>query len=247
MSEIGVRDVECSACGARPGQDCEGDGMGYHLSRFDRQAEAADEAKARRIHAAPPDHPAEDACPLGKASCDPLVNGCDGECETVPAEDAREAQGGDGLVVDVSIKAQNPDLETAWRTIAWWEQTCGYWHAEAQRGYALRDSLPTRDAAIRDEAAAAAEQRGREDNADHAMCYVHGSRALEAKLREAADQREREVVALVREATKPRKAPDVENHGFVSDFAAGWHMALGSVRRALGGTADGREGGAGDE
>lgn len=45
------------------------------------------------------------------------------------------------IEVSVSIKAQNPDLETAWRTIAWWEQTCSYWHAEAQRGYALRDSL----------------------------------------------------------------------------------------------------------
>ena len=31
---------------------------------------------------------------------------------------------------------------------------------------------------------AAAEQRGREDNADHSMCYVHGSKALEARLRE---------------------------------------------------------------
>lgn len=30
----------------------------------------------------------------------------------------------------------------------------------------------------------AAEQRGREDNADHGMCYVYGSKALEAKLGE---------------------------------------------------------------
>jgi len=46
--------------------------------------------------------------------------------------------------VSVAIKAQNPDLETAWRTIAWWEQTCAYWNAQAQKGYALRDSLDTR-------------------------------------------------------------------------------------------------------
>lgn len=45
--------------------------------------------------------------------------------------------------IDVSpaIKALNPDLETAWRTIAWWQQTCAYWRDEAQKGYALRDSL----------------------------------------------------------------------------------------------------------
>lgn len=38
-----------------------------------------------------------------------------------------------------------------------------------------------------------AEQRGREDNAEHAMCYVHGSGALEARL---AEERE----AALREA-----------------------------------------------
>lgn len=43
--------------------------------------------------------------------------------------------------VSLAIKAQNPDLETAWRTIAWWEQTCAYWQAEAQKGYALRDGV----------------------------------------------------------------------------------------------------------
>lgn len=32
---------------------------------------------------------------------------------------------------------------------------------------------------------AEAEQRGREDNADHGMCYVHGSKALDARLAEA--------------------------------------------------------------
>lgn len=45
--------------------------------------------------------------------------------------------------VSPAIKAQNPDLETAWRQIAWWEQTCAYWWGEAQKGYALRDSLST--------------------------------------------------------------------------------------------------------
>jgi hypothetical protein len=35
---------------------------------------------------------------------------------------------------------------------------------------------------------AAAEQRGREDNADHSMCYVHGSTALEARLAQAWDE-----------------------------------------------------------
>lgn len=46
--------------------------------------------------------------------------------------------------VSVAIKAMNPDLDTAWRTIAWWESTCSYWYEEAQKGYALRDSLTTR-------------------------------------------------------------------------------------------------------
>jgi hypothetical protein len=50
--------------------------------------------------------------------------------------------------VSVAIKAQNPDLETAWRTIAWWEHTCAYWHGQAQEGYALRDSLAARDARV---------------------------------------------------------------------------------------------------
>lgn len=45
--------------------------------------------------------------------------------------------------VTPAIRAQNPDLETAWRQIAWWEQTCAYWYDEAQKGYALRDSLDT--------------------------------------------------------------------------------------------------------
>lgn len=43
--------------------------------------------------------------------------------------------------VSPAIRAQNPDLDTAWSTIAWWEQTCAYWQAEAQKGYALRDTL----------------------------------------------------------------------------------------------------------
>lgn len=47
--------------------------------------------------------------------------------------------------VSLAIKAQNPDLETAWRTIAWWEATCAYWREEAYKGYALRDSLAARD------------------------------------------------------------------------------------------------------
>jgi hypothetical protein len=44
-----------------------------------------------------------------------------------------------GNDVSVAIEAQNPNLEAAWRTIAWWEQTCTYWYEEAQKGYALRD------------------------------------------------------------------------------------------------------------
>lgn len=40
-----------------------------------------------------------------------------------------------------AIRAQNPDLETAWRTIAWWEQTCDYWREQAHEGYALRDRI----------------------------------------------------------------------------------------------------------
>ena len=40
--------------------------------------------------------------------------------------------------VSLAIKAQNPDLETAWRTIAWWEQTCAYWRGEAYKVGELR-------------------------------------------------------------------------------------------------------------
>jgi hypothetical protein len=62
----------------------------------------------------------------------------------------REAgDGGPPPKVSVAIRAHNVDLETAWRTIAWWEQTCEYWREEAQKGYALRDSLDARDARTR--------------------------------------------------------------------------------------------------
>lgn len=40
-----------------------------------------------------------------------------------------------------AIRAQNPDLDTAWRTIAWWEQTADYWRTQAYEGYALRDRI----------------------------------------------------------------------------------------------------------
>lgn len=48
-----------------------------------------------------------------------------------------------------------------------------------------------------------AEQRGREDNADHGMCYVHGSKALEALIEQAKQRGRDEVVrdvALVADA-----------------------------------------------
>jgi hypothetical protein len=54
----------------------------------------------------------------------------------LPAERLAQAP-----IISPAIRAQNPDLDTAWATIAWWEQTCDYWRAEAQKGYALRDSL----------------------------------------------------------------------------------------------------------
>jgi hypothetical protein len=44
---------------------------------------------------------------------------------------------------------------------------------------------------------AEAEQRGREDNADHGMCYVHGSRALEARLAEARAEVVRDVLFVL--------------------------------------------------
>lgn len=40
---------------------------------------------------------------------------------------------------------------------------------------------------------AAAEQRGREDNANHSMCYVYGSQALQARLAEVWWEGHREV------------------------------------------------------
>lgn len=48
---------------------------------------------------------------------------------------------------------------------------------------ALLDALDAAEAREAD-----AEQRGMEDSSDHNMCYVHGSRALEARLAEAWDE-----------------------------------------------------------
>jgi hypothetical protein len=63
---------------------------------------------------------------------------------------AEHAAGVGGEVeVSVAIKAQNPNLDAAWRTIAWWEQTAEHWRNEALKGYALRDSLSAREAADR--------------------------------------------------------------------------------------------------
>ena len=53
---------------------------------------------------------------------------------------------------------------------------------------------------------AAAEQRGREDNADHAMCYVHGSEALAARERQAG-------AAALREAAADVEALESFAHG----------------------------------
>lgn len=58
--------------------------------------------------------------------------------------DARKRAAEQSADVSVAIKAQNPDVETAWQTIAWWEQTCDYWRAEAQKGYAFRDAVAAR-------------------------------------------------------------------------------------------------------
>lgn len=57
--------------------------------------------------------------------------------------------------------------------------------------------------AIVAERVAKAEQRGREDNADHAQCYVHGSKAYEALIEQAKQRGRDEVVrdvALVADA-----------------------------------------------
>jgi hypothetical protein len=56
--------------------------------------------------------------------------GYDGQDASAPAV----AEGTDARLTDsvsVAIRAQNPDLETAWRTIAWWERTCDYWREQA--------------------------------------------------------------------------------------------------------------------
>jgi hypothetical protein len=60
-------------------------------------------------------------------------------CEPLPTWQPEVAEHSVGNDVSVAIEAQNPNLEAAWRTIAWWEQTCTYWYEEAQKGYALRD------------------------------------------------------------------------------------------------------------
>lgn len=48
-----------------------------------------------------------------------------------------------------------------------------------------------------------AEQRGREDNADHGQCYPHGSRALDARLAAAKAEALREVAEAMPDCTEP--------------------------------------------
>ena len=72
--------------------------------------------------------------------------------------------------------------------------------------FEAHESQTIKDAALRDRNAlarkiakalaaqiAAAEQRGREDNADHGQCYVFGSKALAAVRAEAWDEGHRDV------------------------------------------------------
>ena len=55
---------------------------------------------------------------------------------------------------------------------------------------------------------AAAEQRGREDNEDHGLCYVHGSKALDAYVAEHVARFKAEAVAAI-EAQARRDATTV--------------------------------------
>lgn len=81
------------------------------------------------------------------------------------------------------------------------------------------------------ERVAAAEQRGREDNEDHNLCYVHGSRALAAYVAEHVTRALNEATDAIRE-----RAADWEAEFRATDNDAdygrwdGWANALDLVR-----------------
>lgn len=152
----GGREV-CLCCSGVRSPSAEPDGEALVLSgreadqlneALDRDGEAAEglaellrsqgwEGSYRRVVEAVPDG---EAC-----VCDP---GPEGQHQLdrcpAPAQDDAEVE---ALAVSVAIKAQNPTLERAWQTLAWWEQTCTYWKKQAEKGYRLRDSLVAREAA----------------------------------------------------------------------------------------------------
>lgn len=69
-------------------------------------------------------------------------------------------------------------------------RNAGHW-LDDYRSRALAEALVAAgfgDVAAARREVAEAEQRGREDNADHSMCYIHGSAALDALIAEAESQ-----------------------------------------------------------
>ena len=75
---------------------------------------------------------------------------------------------------------------------------------------------------------AAAEQRGREDNADHGMCYVSGSRALESLIAAAEARALREAAIALGHIHQADSAGATACIKFLRDRAA----ALGTEREA---------------
>lgn len=74
-----------------------------------------------------------------------------------------------------------------------------------------------------------AEQRGREDNADHGMCYVHGSRALDALMTEHAAKVAGEAVVVAEHCESV--VASLSDHG--GPWQDGWRSAHGVIATRL--------------
>jgi hypothetical protein len=96
------------------------------------------------------------------------------------------------------------------------------------RGELLRDADALLASDVVAQMLAEAEQRGREDNADHGMCYVHGSKALDARLAEA---RAEVVAAVERVCTEAERRSEGNIFGPVD-----W-VTVPAIRAALGSAA----------
>lgn len=98
--------------------------------------------------------------------------------------------------------------------------------------WTVADHLAAHLAPVVADLIAAAEQRGREDNAEHSLCYVHGSPAYEALYAQAKREGAEEVRARVEAVIS--QWPTGDNG---QDYRAAVTQCATAIRRALGGTA----------